>query len=281
MKVLVTGGSGNVGRAVVAELARAHEVTVLDLKPPAERRQRFVECSVLDLARLTRAMRGFEAVVHMAAIPHPLTDPPQRVFRVNVMGTFNALEASVRAGVRRFVFTSSDSTLGFVFMRHPHVPERLPVDETHPLRPQDPYGLSKLVGEEICRSFTSGHGIETICLRPAWVWHRREAEAVEHRVGNPASLAKLLWAYNDERDVAQAFRLAVERTDLPAHDVFFIPGDDVGSRLPTRELIRRYLPGLARYAPKFRGRAALVSNAKAKRVLGYRPQHSWRDYFQK
>jgi nucleoside-diphosphate-sugar epimerase len=263
---------------VTAELAPRHDVTVLDIKPPAKRQRRFIECSVLNLATLTRAFRGFEVVIHLAAIPHPLTDPGQRVFRVNAVGTYNALEAAARAGVRRFVFCSSDSTLGFVFMRHRHVPDYLPVDENHPLRPQDPYGLSKQVGEDTCRSFTEAHGLQTICLRPAWVWNRREGREVEHRTSQPASLAPMLWAYNDERDVAQAFRLAVERRDLPPHDVFFISADDTSTMPPSRELIRRYLPELARHARRFRGRAPLVSNAKAKRVLGYRPRHSWRDY---
>lgn len=281
MKVLVTGGSGYVGQAVVSELAGDHEVTVLDLRPPADHRRRFIECNVLNLAALTKAARGFEAVVHLAAIPHPLTDPAQRVYRANTMGTYNALEASVRAGVERFVFCSSDSTLGFVFMRRWHLPDYLPVDEGHPLRPQDPYGLSKLVGEEICRSFTNGHGIETICLRPAYVWSPERAEQIRRLTEEPEQLSRMLWAYNDVRDVAQAFRLAVENRLLPPHDVFFVTADDNGTSVPSRELIRRYLPELARFAAKFRGRASLVSNAKARRVLCYRPQHSWREYFEK
>jgi UDP-glucose 4-epimerase len=281
MKVLVTGGSGYVGQTVVAEIARGHEVTVLDVKRPADRRLRFIECSILDLAAMTRAARGFEAVVHLAAIRHPLSDPAQRVFRVNTMGTYNALEAAARAGAKRFVFCSSDSTLGFVFMLREHLPDYLPIDEEHPLRPQDPYGLSKMLGEEICRAFTSGYGIETICLRPSYVWSAEIIDEVRALAEGPEHWPRLLWTYNDARDVAQAFRLAVERPGLPPHDVFFISADDNGTSRPSRELIREYLPALARFAPKFRGRATLLSNAKAKRVLGYRPQHSWREYFEK
>jgi len=277
MKVIVTGGSGRVGRYVVAELLRKHDVTVFDLNKPDYSEIKFVKGDITILEDCVKAFRGVDAIIHLAAIPHPLKDPPETVFRVNVMGTFCVLEAAVKCGVKKVITASSDSTLGFNFRKKPLVPEYLPINENHPLKPQDPYGLSKLVSEEICRSYLAAYGIQTICLRPCWVWFPEEAERYLSLVERQDACMKNLWSYVDARDAAQAFRLALENEDVH-HDIFFISAEDTASREETLKLIQRYYPQVPKVSKRLTGRRSLIDCSKAKRILGYKPKYSWKKF---
>ena len=153
----------------------------------------------------------------MAGIPHPLNNTAEEVFHLNVNGTFNVLEAAAVNKVAKVVVTSSESTLGFAFMSNRMVPEYFPIDELHPLRPQDPYGLSKVVAEEMCRSYSARYGMRTVCLREPWIWVPEPAaiEFYKDLIHNYRQWHKNLWAYVHVYDVATAHRLAVE-TDLAA-----------------------------------------------------------------
>jgi len=237
----------------------------------------FVRADILWLSQVVDAIRGQDAIVHLAAIPHPLNDPPQRVFEVNVMGTFNVLQAAHEEGVRRVVFASSDSTLGLCFGAPDRVPHYLPIDECHPLEPEDPYGLSKLIGEEICRAYARLGPMSVVALRPAWVWTKEEKEELKPLVEDPAKWVFGLWAYVDARDLARAFRLALEADGLPPFDVFLISADDNGTREESIELVRRYLPAVKDIRRQLRGRESLIDTAKAKRMLGFAPRYTWRD----
>ena len=116
MKILVTGGSGLVGKYVVDELLQhKHTVGVLDVVPPRAGIW-FHDINILNLENMVKALKGYDVVVHMAGISHPLNHPADKVFTANVSGTFNVLEAAARSNVKKVVFTSSESTLGFAFM---------------------------------------------------------------------------------------------------------------------------------------------------------------------
>jgi len=279
MKVLVTGGSGLVGTYVVAELClHGHAVSVLDLKPPA-RSVPFVEADVLDLNAVTAAMEGFDVVVHMAGIPHPLNDPAEKVFSVNVNGTFNVLEAAARRGIRKVVFTSSESTLGFAFMKNSISPEYIPIDEQHPLRPQDPYGLSKLLCEQICRSYSARYGIRTVCLREPWIWvpEGNERELYRKLVKEYHLWKNNLWGFVHVSDAAAAHRLAVEKDLESLHEVFLISGRENWTGLDSRTLLEKFFPEVTTIAESFTGPASLFSYEKARRMLGYEPRHTVHD----
>lgn len=281
MDILVTGGSGLVGGFVLEELLQCgHTVTALDRVPP-RRSVRFVRADILRPGDLAWALEGQEAIIHLAAIPHPLHDPPHRVMETNVMGTFNVLEAAARAKVPKVVLASTDSTLGFVSATHEFSPQYLPIDERHPLKPQDPYGLSKAVDEELCRAYTRRYGMTTICVRICFIWDTREV--MEHRqwVENVETRSRGLWVYTDGRDAAQAFRLAAEAQGLE-HEVVFAPADDGMSVIPTSELIERYFAAVpVDWAAVEGDYWSLICNRKAKELLGYRPQYSWRQYYAK
>jgi len=279
MNVLVTGGSGLVGKYVVDELIKhQHSVAVLDLKPPSQKVQ-FHNVDVLDLRGVIASMAGYDVVVHMAGIPHPLNDPAEKVFSVNVNGTFNVLEAAAQNGVRKVVFTSSESTLGFAFMKNPMSPEYVPIDEEHPLRPQDPYGLSKVICEQICRTYSARCGIRTVCLREPWIWvpEGKETDLYRKLVKEYHQWRNNLWAFVHVYDVAQAHRLAVEK-DLPGlHEALFISAKENWAGIDSRALVASFFPDVTDIRKGFAGPASFLSYTKARNQLGYEPHHTVHD----
>ncbi|MCC7352295.1 MAG: NAD(P)-dependent oxidoreductase [Anaerolineae bacterium] len=279
MKVAVTGGSGRLGRHVLAELAQyGHESIDCDLMPP-EGPYRFFRTDILQPGDLTWAFSGVDVVLHLAAIPNPFRDPPERVFGINVAGTYNVLEAALRTGVRRVVIASSDSALGFTFRSSDRVPDYLPFDEDHPKYPEDPYCLSKAFAEDLALAFTRRSGLQTICLRPCWIWFPDRDEGYRAAVNDPSGHWKGLWVYVDVRDAARSFRLAAEAPRLPAHAVCYVAAADLAAREETLALIDRFYPGVPRVdRTRLEGHRSVIDGSRAEQLLGYRPQHSWRDW---
>ncbi len=279
MNILITGGSGLVGRYIVEELAKRHKVGILDVQEPPNPIYKLFWVDVLNLPACAKALAGYDAIVHGAAIPYPLDHPAEKVFQVNVVGTFNLLEAASRCGVKKFVFLSSESTLGFAFSEHPIVPEYIPIDERHPVRPQDPYGLSKLLGEEMCRSYALRSGIQTVCLREPWIWvpEVQEMETYRQLREQQERWYKHLWCYVHVFDVAQAVSLALEKTLPSDYEIFFITAEENWAAVDSRSLLSRYYPTVKTIAEDFSGPASLISCKKAKEMLQYSPRFSWRD----
>lgn len=279
MNILVTGGSGLVGQYVVEELAKHHKVGILDIREPQKPIYKFHWTDVLNLPACEKAVAGYDAIVHAAAIPHPLNHPTEKVFMVNVVGTFNVLEAAARSGIRKFVFLSSEATLGFAFAERPLIPDSIPIDEQHCLRPQDPYGLSKLLGEEMCRAYALRSGMQAVCLRAPWVWvpEGQEAETYRQLRLHPERWYKNLWCYVHVFDVARAVSLALEKSLPSSHEVFFITAEENWTGGDSRALLGRFYPSVTAVADNFTGSASLISSKKAKAMLQYSPRFSWRD----
>jgi len=278
MKVAVTGGSGRIGGFVIKELlAHGHEIVNLDVTPPSEPSGRFVRTDLEDLGQTYGGLSGMDAVIHLAAIPHPLSDPPEVVFRNNVMSTYNVLEAASALGISRVVLTSSDSAVGFPFARHAMAPEYVPMDEDHPLWPQDPYGLSKQVGEVIADSFVRRTPAMTvITLRPSFVVFPEMYARFPQEWQDPARGSFNLWAYTDVRDLATAFRLALT-APLTGHHRFFIAAPNSRIKdVPTADLVRRYFPDTKRI--ELTGTQSALDCRRAERLLGWRAQHTWEMY---
>jgi UDP-glucose 4-epimerase len=286
MRVVVTGARGKVGRAVVAAVQGAgHEVTEVDLVAPVFEaalpgEPAYLRADLTDAGEAFAVVRGAEVVVHAAAIPDPLHHPPQVVFHNNVMSVFNVLEAAVRLGVRRFVNISSETVPGFFFPEREFLPDYLPIDELHPIRPQDPYALGKHVSEQLMDAAVRRSELRCSSIRPSWVQHAGNIErnlgpiVREQRIAAPN-----FGCYVHADDLAEAIRLAAE-SDLPGHEVFYAAAADNAAGLPLGEAVRRRygdrielrLDGLARED------ASAISCAKAERLLGWRPKRSWRDH---
>jgi len=285
MRVLVTGARGKVGRATAAALMDAgHDVRATDLTPPVFERPEegepgYVQADLTDAGDAFAVVRGAEAVVHAAAIPEPTQNPPHVVFHNNLMATFNALEAAIRFGVTRFVNISSETVPGFFFPERPFLPDYVPVDEEHPIRPQDPYATAKHFGELLMDAAVRRSDIRCISIRPCWVQHEGNYEGnLGPQVRDASVLSPNFWSYIDVYDLADAIVLATE-SDLPSHEVFYIASpDNVGGR-PFEKIVREYYGDAVEIKrPLPREDASGISTAKAQEVLGYSPKRSWRDY---
>jgi nucleoside-diphosphate-sugar epimerase len=275
MKILVTGGQGKVGRFVVQELVNsAHEVTVLDRVPGPERGAiRYLVGDIQDLGQVMDAMHGADAVIHLAAIHNPNIATTTVTYQTNVIGTFNVHHAAFRLGIKRVVSASSNAVVGWSYSDN-FVPDYLPVDEDHPLRPEDPYGLSKEIGETIARSYAL-KGLETISLRPSGVVTPDELAAIKQTGGRKPSGFQA-YSYIDARDLAVAFRLAVVRP-LPGATVMFVVAEDSTIAEPLCELYPRIKPSIGNKAIQLTGSRAAYANDRAKKLLGWKPVYSWRN----
>jgi UDP-glucose 4-epimerase len=283
MRILITGARGKVGAATVAALADAgHDLTATDLGHPRFEADRdavaYRQADLTDAGDAFAVVRGHDAVVHAAAIPDPTHNAPHAVFRNNLMAVFNTLEAAVRFGIQRFVNLSSETVPGFFFPERPWLPEYVPVDEQHPVRPQDPYATAKHFGEQLMDAAVRRADITCVSLRPSWVqWEGNYELNIGPWLREPA-VSEGFWAYIDVYDLADAIRLAAE-ADTPGHEVVYIASPDIAAHESLPELARRFHGDAApEIRPSDEPRPNGISIAKARRLLGYDPRRSWRDY---
>ncbi len=283
MKILVTGGAGNIGGYVVQALAEGgHEVVVLDRLVPQHRVEgvRYRVGDHEELGDIVALCQGKDAIVHLSAIPSPNTWPDTTVFRTNVMGTYNAHEAAVIAGVPLVVSTSSQSAYGFAYQFRSFMPHYLPMDEKHPDLSQDAYGLSKMVGEQIAHAYHRRCGLRVCSIRPPWVllpeiysvaFQRAVKKGESEWHGN-------VYAYVDVRDLATAFKAVVEAPAAVIQDeVFNVAADDALADEPLAELLPRLDARFSDMARSIVGSQSMISAEHLKRTLGWRAVHSWRD----
>ena len=271
MRVLVTGDRGKVGIPVAGYLRRSgYEVTGFDLAAGGD---------VLDLPAVSRAAQGCAAIVHLAALAHDTAGRPEQIMAVNVMGTWHVLMAAEAAGVSRVICFSSAQALGIA--EGERLPDYFPVDDDHPRRAMRPYGLSKVLAEDLCEGFTARTRIPTVCLRPVAVWDEaRYASAEDLWRAEPSAEWEPFWEYGafvDVRDVAAAVDLALT-VPVHGHHRVLLCAADIAATGPSLELAARLAPQVpvtdpARYRAE--PRAALVDCRAAAAALGWRPAYRW------
>jgi nucleoside-diphosphate-sugar epimerase len=288
MRILVTGARGKVGRATVTALQEAgHEVVASDLaRPTYERADEgaapYIQADLTDPGACFALVRGCDAVVHTAAIPEPTQNVPHEVFGNNLMSLFNLIEACVRMDVKRLVNLSSETVPGLVFPERPFDPQYFPIDEEHPVRPQDPYALAKLFGEQLCTAATQRSDIRCITIRPTWVqdetnYARNLGPQIRAAAAGAPEPTVNGWSYIDVYDLAEAIRLACE-SDLPGHELFYISSPEAPGVADTAAALAAQYGDRVELRHFERVDGCGTSTEKARRLLGWTPTRSYRDY---
>ena len=292
-RIAFTGGSGVVGRTVVRYLVdRGHKVLNLDLKPLDAPGVRTIVVDLADSGETFNALSmhfGFEdlksgrggpapldVVVHFAAIPRILIRPDNAMFAANVLSTYNVIEAATKLGIRKVIIASSITANGVCFAEGDRDYTSFPVDEDYDADPTDSYGLSKLVGEKIARSFASRTGADIYALRIGVVIEPADYAHFPAALADPLSRKRDAWSYIDVRDLAQIVDLCLEKDGL-GFQVFNASNDKIIANEPATTFLARHAP-LTPMARELEGFEAPMSNRKAREVLGFREQHNWQRY---
>ena len=290
-RILFTGGSGKAGRHVLPWLAsRGHEVLNFDLKASEHPHIPTLLGDITDAGQVYNAMTSHfgssgyakgqppapvDAVVHFAAIPRVMLWPDNETFRVNVMGTYNVIEAAMKLGIRKVVIASSETTYGVCFAEGDKDYHHFPLEEDYDSDPMDSYGLSKVINEKTARAFAERFKADIYALRIGNVIEPHEYHRFPNFVANPMTRKRNAWSYIDARDLGQIVHLCLQKCGL-GFQVFNAVNDSITADGPTAEFLKKWCP----YTPHRRplvGHEAPISNRKIREVLGFKEEHPWRD----
>ena len=292
MRILFTGGSGKAGRHACAYLRdHGHRVVNFDRVPLNMDGVDDRLGDMTDLGQVYDALSSianfddllpgtgvprFDAVVHFAAVPRILVTGDAETYRTNTLGTYNVIDAALKMGVRKIIFASSETTYGICFADGTRKPDYLPLDEDHPVIPEDSYAMSKVCNEVTARSFQRRSGADIYGLRINNVIEPHEYETdFPAYLENPDLRLRNFFAYIDARDLGQMVQCCLD-TDGLGYEVFNVANDDHSVALDTDELVARYYDGVP--VADMGRRETFYSNARAKRLVGFKPEHSWRMY---
>jgi nucleoside-diphosphate-sugar epimerase len=277
-RIVVTGAAGQAGRAVTADL-REHGYDVLAtdvVVSAASRDEGMLKADLCDYGQAVEVLTGADAVVHLANIPAPELSTPAVTFNTNITMNFNVFQAAAAVKLSRVVWASSETTLGLPFDTPPRY---APVDEDHYPVPTTTYALSKVASETIAGHIAEWSGIPFVALRfsnimdPEWYqeFPGHQDDATERKWN--------LWGYIDQRDVAQACRkaLEVDAKAVTGNPAFIIAAADTVMNRPSAELLAEVFPGV-KLTRDVGEHGTLLAIDRAREVLGFNPEHSWRDH---
>lgn len=280
--ILVTGSSGRLGRAVAPQLVAAgHDVHCVDRVAPAEQYGTFARVDLTDYGHVADAMagideqhQGIDAVVHLAAIPAPGILPDAATFHHNMITTYNVFQAARRQGVKKIVYASSETVLGLPFATDPPY---VPVDEEYEARPESTYSLVKHLEEQMAAQLCRWDPeLSIIALRFSNVMHPEDYKDFPAFDADATARRWNLWGYIDARDGAQAIERALAY-EPPGFDRFIIANADTVMSRSSASLVVEQFPHVP-VTKELGEHETLLSIDKARRVLGYEPEYSWRDH---
>ncbi|MDE0006018.1 MAG: NAD(P)-dependent oxidoreductase [Rhodospirillaceae bacterium] len=290
-KVAVTGAAGKIGSFLIDDLESRCDLTLMDCVADSGRPS-ILQIDVRDIEALRKLLRGHDAVVHLAAVGE---DDSDRVCSVNVGGTWNVLQAAADCGLRKAVIMSSEAGLGMEYLDTDPPPLYLPIDETHPFRPCDLYGLSKQLCEAIGQNFARRGDVGSIvCLRPTEVAFPSVIEDIVGRLeqetelgvagvtrtsADPHGLA-ISRAYIRPDDMVRMIRNALE-TETESYARFWASAADTYANQPTLAFMEELFGSLPeiRMPRRFRNHpnSAVFDIAAARDKLGWEPTGTWQD----
>ena len=292
-RIFVTGGSGRLGRSVVAGLAQAgYEVISVDRDAiPLDQLPAGVVQATGDLLVPGEALRLLketkpDAVIHLAAIAVPFSAPEEVIFATNTRLAFAVISAATELGIGKVITASSPTALGYGCPAG-WLPDSFPLDERTTPKPWNAYALSKLIAEQTVQMFAAAQGekIRYAAFRPCYVispeeWEgapTQQGHTVAERLADPALSAPALFNYVDARDVADFLDVLLQKMDsIPNGETFFVGAADALATAPLAELMPRFLPGSEALAAGLTGTSPAFSITKARDLLGWEPQRSWR-----
>jgi nucleoside-diphosphate-sugar epimerase len=293
-KIFVTGGSGKAGKHLIPYLLdKGYSVVNADIVPLLIDGVDNINLDVTKSGEVFNAlssfanipelksgegMQGFKAVVHLAAIPRILIKPDNETFRINTIGTYNVIEAATKLGIKKIIFASSETTYGFCFAEGNPVPKYLPIEEDYETNPTDSYGLSKVLNEKTGKAFQKRTGIDIYALRIGNIIEPNEYHRFKEFCENPRVRLRNLFNYIDARDLAQAIELCIQKDGL-GYEVFNVTHNNNSVKLTTQEIIKEFFPNvkLKRTLDK---NESILSSQKIRKILGFKPEHDWRKYYQ-
>ena len=280
-RVAVTGGSGKLGGACVVDLVEhGWDVVNLDRVAPERSPTMFVPVDLTDFGQVVEVLSavddryvGVDAVVHLAAIPAPGIVTNAATFRNNITATYNVFASARLLGITNIVWASSETVLGLPFETPPPY---VPVDEEYPPRPESTYSLVKVLEEQMAAQFCRWDPrLKMIGLRFSNVMDPDDYGGFPSFDADPKLRRWNLWSYIDARDGAQAVRKALEYGET-GMNVFIIANADTVMSRPNSELVAEEFPTVG-LREGVGPNETLLSIDKARRLLGYQPQFSWRD----
>jgi nucleoside-diphosphate-sugar epimerase len=280
VRIAVTGGSGKLGRNVVRRLV-ADGHSVLNLDRTGNRSPQFAAVDLRNYGQVVDVImglddrhQGFDAIVHLGAIPAPGLVPDAATFENNMLSTYNVFQAARRAGVKKIVYASSETVLGLPFDVDPPY---IPVDEEYPARPESTYSLVKHLEEQMAIQMTRWDPeLSIVGLRFSNVMDPEDYEEFPSFDRDSALRKWNLWGYIDARDGAQAVARALDYRE-PGFEAFIIANEDTVMSRSSASLAAEVFPRV-QVTKELGEHETLLSIDKAKRLLGYAPEHSWRNY---
>jgi len=312
-KIIITGGSGRIGEVVIKELKKEYDVIVFDIKEPSDKDVEFFEGNINDYECVNKVTKEADIVIHLAGYPNEGVIPSYtKGWDINCTGTFNVFETSVVNKVKKVIFASSICATGVItWVSSNHSLQYFPVDEKHSCKPEDLYGVGKFLGEKLSFMYAQRSSTSFINLRLATVWLKSEeideitrSLIKTYSIMNPGNFKKidfpedkkkkiylikdptarlkdLIWQFVDVRDVAQAFRLAVEKDNIK-YGVYNIGANTTPSIWDSIKIAQYFYPGVPiKNKEEFlkNNKAPLWDITKAKKELGYNPVHNWAEYY--
>lgn len=278
-KIAVTGGCGLLGNHIVRLLSNHATVTSIDVKESVSSGLssiKYINASITNFDQIKNALRGNDALIHLAASSNPREASLELTFNTNVQGAWSVLQAAEEVGIKRAVIASSDSVFGFSYNPPDWKPRFLPVDETHLTRPTEVYSLSKKITETIAESFAARQNMEVISIRACHIILPRGYGEIKKRKQDINNY--YFWAWVDSEDVAQAFQLVINSSSYYGYEVYILAAEDGLNNAPTLEIAqKRWGKNQEIRRPdifKSNQFASILDTTKIKERLGYKPKIS-------